>query len=68
MSPNEQLRHLRQTSGHSAAWCATHVGAVNLRTWQYWENGHRKSYPVHVPEDVMERMERLAAAVTAALA
>lgn len=57
------LRQLRELSGHSAAWCAAHVGHVSLRSWNYWESGTKQGHPVRVPEEVMQTMQRLAAAV-----
>ena len=59
------LRDLRTLSGHSAAWCAQHVGHVSLRSWNYWEAGTKQGYPVRVPDDVMHTMRTLAAAVQA---
>jgi len=67
MTPNEQLRHLRTLSGHSAAWCAENVGYVSLRSWQYWEAGSKNGHPVNVPHDVMETMAKLANAVQTSL-
>ena len=60
---NEKLRQLRTLSGHSAAWCAENVGHVSLRSWQYWETGHKQGHPVSVPVDVLETMGKLATAV-----
>ncbi|MDO4704733.1 MAG: hypothetical protein Q4A98_00730 [Comamonadaceae bacterium] len=62
------LRQLRELSGHSAAWCAAHVGHVSLRSWNYWESGTKQGRPVRVPDDVMQTMQRLADAVQQALA
>ncbi|NLX17609.1 MAG: hypothetical protein GXY45_11685 [Ramlibacter sp.] len=60
---NLTLRQLRDLSGHSATWCAEHVGKVTLRSWNYWEAGTKQGHPVTVPDDVMVTMRDLAAAV-----
>lgn len=67
ISDNLTLRQLRDLSGHSATWCAEHVGHVTLRSWNYWEAGTKQGHPVSVPDDVMQIMRELAAAVQAAL-
>ena len=67
-TPAEELRALRAASGHSAAWCAEHIGRVNVRSWNYWEAGPRDGRPATVPADVLAGMRTLAAAVQGALA
>ena len=61
-----QLAELRAISGHSAAWCAEHIGHVSKRTWLYWEAG-RNGLPPNPPAGVIAGMEILASAVQAAL-
>ena len=67
-TPAEELRALRAASGHSAVWCAEHVGGVSVRSWKYWEAGPRDGRPSTVPADVLAGMRTLAAAVQGALA
>lgn len=64
---NNELRSRREQLGLPALWCATHIGRVKERTWRYWEAG-REGRDVVVPAEVVERFERVDAAITAALA
>lgn len=64
---SQSLRELRERSGHSATWCAEHVGGVSLRMWQYWELGEKQGLPVQAPIRVFQTMSALAESVQAVL-
>jgi hypothetical protein len=52
--------------GLPVPWLATHVAGVSERTFRYWVSG-RPGMQVAVPADAVARLQRLNAAISAAL-